>query len=165
MHLVPIVIPVRSKSQTTGISLVNLLRHAPILTSTTTYTPLVAQQRPICSPTNITTTKQPNNPYQQHPTQSTNMSDKEFISTDNRAEQGDLLDYETNVNADKEDQAAAKSEETGQVSKGSSMSCSHSLPIADHQTRSRDSKTPLEEEPYFPSPRVTLDLPTKTFTP
>jgi len=93
------------------------------------------------------------------------MSDKEFISTDNRAEQGDLLDYETNVNADKEDQAAAKSEETGQVSKGSSMSCSHSLPIADHQTRSRDSKTPLEEEPYLTSPRVTLDLPTKTFTP
>jgi hypothetical protein len=46
------------------------------------------------------------------------MSDKEFISTDNRAEQGDLLEYETNVNADKEDSAAAKSEETGQVSKG-----------------------------------------------
>jgi len=46
------------------------------------------------------------------------MSDKEFVSTDNRAEQGDLLDYETNVNADKEDKAAAQSEETGQVSKG-----------------------------------------------
>jgi len=45
------------------------------------------------------------------------MSDKEFVSTDNRAEQGDLLDYETNVNADKEDKAAAQSEETGQVSK------------------------------------------------
>ena len=48
--------------------------------------------------------------------------DKEFISTDNRAEQGDLLDYETNVDATKEDQAAAKSEETGQVSKGESHS-------------------------------------------
>jgi len=46
--------------------------------------------------------------------------DKEFISTDNRAEQGDLLDYESNVDASKEDQAAAQSEETGQVSKGSS---------------------------------------------
>lgn len=46
------------------------------------------------------------------------MSDKEFVSTDNRAEQGDLLDYETNVDADKEDKAAAQSEETGQVSKG-----------------------------------------------
>jgi hypothetical protein len=44
--------------------------------------------------------------------------DKEFISTDNRAEQGDLLDYESNVDATKEDQAAAQSEETGQVSKG-----------------------------------------------
>ena len=47
------------------------------------------------------------------------MSDKEFVTTDNRAEQGELLDYETNIDAAKEDEAAAKSEETGQVSKGS----------------------------------------------
>lgn len=46
------------------------------------------------------------------------MSDKDFVSTDNRAEQGDLLEYESNVNAGKEDELAAKSEETGQVSKG-----------------------------------------------
>ena len=46
------------------------------------------------------------------------MSDKEFVTTDNRAEQGDLLDYETNVDASKEDAAAAKSEETGEIGRG-----------------------------------------------
>lgn len=46
------------------------------------------------------------------------MSDKEFVTTDNRAEQGDLLDYESNVDAAKEDQAAAKSEETGDIPRG-----------------------------------------------
>ena len=46
------------------------------------------------------------------------MSDQEFVTTDNRAEQGELLDYETNVDAAKEDQAAAKSEETGEIPRG-----------------------------------------------
>lgn len=46
------------------------------------------------------------------------MSDQEFVSTDNQAEQGDLVDYETNIDVAKEDESAAKSEETGEVSQG-----------------------------------------------
>jgi hypothetical protein len=46
------------------------------------------------------------------------MSDQEFVTTDNRAEQGELLGYESNIDASKEDQAAAQSEETGQIGKG-----------------------------------------------
>jgi len=69
----------------------------------------------------------------------------------------------SNLDADKEDKAAADSEATGTISKG--MWISRHLPsLLTSQTRSTDSRTPSAAEKFWTTRRATRDHPTRMST-